>query len=99
MFGARSHGIVAASGGNHGAAVAWAAQRYGHTAHIFVPTNATPAKVDKLRQFGATVHQVGEVYGDALAASREFLVEHEATSIHAFDDPVVMAGAGTCARE
>ncbi|NNE13040.1 MAG: pyridoxal-phosphate dependent enzyme, partial [Ilumatobacter sp.] len=46
-------GIVAASGGNHGAAVAWAARHFGHPAHIFVPTTATPAKVGKLRQFGA----------------------------------------------
>lgn len=92
-------GIVAASGGNHGAAVAWAARRFGHEAHIFVPTTATPAKVAKLRQFGAIVHEVGEVYADALAASQDHLATHAATSIHAFDDPVVMAGAGTCARE
>lgn len=92
-------GIVAASGGNHGAAVAWAAQRLGHAAIIFVPTTSAPAKVARLAQYGATIHQVGEVYDDALAASREFLEEHAATSIHAFDDPVVMAGAGTCAAE
>lgn len=92
-------GLVAASGGNHGAAVAWAAGRFGHEAHIFVPTTASPAKVDRLRQYGATVHQTGAVYGDALAASRRHLAEHAATSIHAYDDPVVMAGAGTCARE
>ncbi len=94
-----SSGIVAASGGNHGAAVAWAAQQFDHEAHIFVPTTATPAKVAKLRQFGAVVHEVGDVYADALAASRTYLDERHATSIHAYDDPVVMAGAGTCARE
>lgn len=92
-------GIVAASGGNHGAAAAWAAQRLGHAATIFVPTTSAPAKVARLVQYGATIHQVGDVYDDALAASREFLAEHAATSIHAFDDPVVMAGAGTCAME
>ena len=92
-------GIVAASGGNHGAAVAWAAGRFGHRADVFVPDRATPAKVDRLRQYGAVVHQVGEVYADALAASRRHLEQHDATSIHAYDDPVVMAGAGTCARE
>ncbi|MDX2378852.1 MAG: serine/threonine dehydratase [Acidimicrobiia bacterium] len=92
-------GIVAASGGNHGAAVAWAAQRLGHEATIFVPTTSAPAKVARLAQYGATIRQVGEVYGDALAASREFLAQHAATSIHAFDDPIVMAGAGTCAME
>jgi threonine dehydratase len=92
-------GIVAASGGNHGAAVAWAAQRFGHDAHIFVPTTATPAKVERLRGYGATVHEAGEVYGEAFAASRRYLHTHLATAIHAYDDPVVMAGAGTCARE
>lgn len=92
-------GIVAASGGNHGAAVAWAARRFGHDAHIFVPTTATPAKVDRLRSYGATVHEIGDVYGEAFAASRRYLDTHRATAIHAYDDPVVVAGAGTCARE
>ncbi len=92
-------GLVAASGGNHGAAVAWAARRFGHPAHIFVPTTATPTKIARLREYGAQIHQVGDVYDDALAASRDYLATHRATSIHAYDDPVVMAGAGTCARE
>jgi len=92
-------GLIAASGGNHGAAVAWAAQRFGHDANIFVPTTASPAKVARLRQYGATVHEVGDVYRDALEASRRHLETHQATSIHAYDDAVVMAGAGTCARE
>lgn len=92
-------GIVAASGGNHGAAVAWAARRFGHDAHIFVPTTATPAKVERLRDYGAIVHEVGEVYGEAFAASRRYLDTHRATAIHAYDDPAVVAGAGTCARE
>lgn len=92
-------GVVAASGGNHGAAVAWAARRFGHDAHIFVPTTATPAKVDRLRTYGATVHEEGAVYGEAFAASRRYLETHRATAIHAYDDPVVVAGAGTCARE
>lgn len=92
-------GIVAASGGNHGAAVAWAANRFGHTAHVFVPTTSAPAKVARLEQYGANVHRIGDVYADALAASREYLDDCAATSIHAFDDPVVMAGAGTCAAE
>lgn len=92
-------GVVAASGGNHGAAVAWAARRLGLHAHIFVPTTSTPAKIERLRAFGAEVHQVGQVYADALAAGHSYLSDHDATSIHAYDDPVVMAGAGTCARE
>ncbi len=92
-------GVVAASGGNHGAAVAWAAQRFGHAAHIFVPTTANPAKVARLLEYGADVRQVGAVYGEALAAAQEFLADRHGTSIHAYDDPIVMAGAGTCARE
>jgi threonine dehydratase len=63
-------GIVAASGGNHGAAVAWAARLFGHDAHIFVPTTATPAKVDKLRQFGEYVSQLIQNYTDVLGRER-----------------------------
>ena len=92
-------GVVAASGGNHGAAVAWAAQRFGHAANIFVPTISAPAKVERLRSYGAIVHQVGQVYAESLAASLEWQAQTGATSIHAYDDPVVLAGAGTCARE
>lgn len=92
-------GLVAASGGNHGAAVAWAAQRFGHPCHIFVPTISAGAKVQRLRDFGAEVHQVGAVYGEALEASQDFLAEHGGTSVHAYNDPVVLAGAGTCGRE
>ena len=92
-----SSGIVAASGGNHGAAVAWAAQRFGHEANIFVPTISAPAKVERLRSYGAIVHQIGDVYAEAFAASQEFQAATGATSIHAYDDPIVMAGAGTCA--
>ena len=92
-------GVVAASGGNHGAAVAYAARRFGHQAHIFVPTTANPSKVERLTDLGAYVHQVGVTYGDALDASEVYLAENDATSIAAFDDPVVMAGAATVARE
>ena len=92
-------GVVAASGGNHGAAVAWAASQRGIASNIFVPTISAPAKVERLRAYGATVHQVGEVYAESLAASREFEIESGATSIHAYDHPDVMAGAGTTALE
>jgi len=92
-------GIVAASGGNHGAAVAYAARRFHHDAHIFVPTTANPAKVERLVDLHAHVHSVGTTYPEAYEASLAYLAEHEATSIAAFDDPVVMAGAGTVARE
>lgn len=94
-----SAGVVAASGGNHGAAVAWAAQRLGHEANIFVPTISAPAKVDRLASYGAIVHQIGDVYGESLEAARAFESETGATSIHAYNDPVVIAGAGTCALE
>ena len=92
-------GVVAASGGNHGAAVAWAAGQFGHAANIFVPTIAAPAKVDVLRRFGATVHQQGAVFSEAHAASLEWLATHDATAIHPYNDPVVMTGAGTTSRE
>lgn len=92
-------GVVAASGGNHGAAVAYAARRFGHEAHIFVPTTANPSKVERLLDLGATVHSIGATYGHARDAAAEYLYEHSATSIEAFDDPVVMAGAATVARE
>ncbi len=92
-------GVVAASGGNHGAAVAYAARRFGHEAHIFVPTTANPSKVERLVDLGAHIHSIGQNYDDALDASREYLAAHHATSIAAFDDPVIMAGAGTVARE
>ena len=92
-------GVVAASGGNHGAAVAWAAARLGHPATIFVPTISSDAKVARLRSYGATVHQVGAVYADALAASEEHLVTTGATRVHAYEDPIVVAGAGTTGRE
>lgn len=92
-------GVVAASGGNHGAAVAWASARLGHAANIFVPTIASPAKVDMLRRFGARVHQQGAMFGEAHAASVEWQAAHDATAIHPYNDPVVMAGAGTASRE
>ncbi len=92
-------GVVAASGGNHGAAVAWAAGQHGHQATIFVPTIAAKAKVDRLRSYGATVHQTGAVFSEAYAASEEFQIESGATSIHAYNDPIVMAGAGTTGLE
>lgn len=92
-------GVVAASGGNHGAAVAWAARRAGHAATIFVPTISSPAKVERLRSYGADVRQVGAVYAESLEASLLFQAETGATSIHAYDHPVVMAGAATTGAE
>lgn len=92
-------GVAAASGGNHGAAVAWAAQQIGVPAHIFVPAIASPVKVERLRSYGADVAQVGSVHAEAQAASENFVAETGAKPIHAFDDPDVLAGAGTVAQE
>lgn len=92
-------GVTAASGGNHGAAVAWAAAQLGHRATIFVPTISAPAKVARLRALGAEVVQIGDVYADALAACQDHQASTGATSIHAYDAVDVVAGAGTSARE
>jgi threonine dehydratase len=92
-------GVIAASGGNHGAAVAYAAQQLGHRAEIFVPTISSPNKVERLRQYGATVNVVGGDYSEALAASRKRAAETGALPVHAYDDPRVLAGQGTLAME
>src|SRR5215469_10960802 len=64
-------GVIAACGGNHGAAVVYAAQKLGHRAEIFVPTITPPAKVERLKQYGAAINIVGKDYAEALEASRE----------------------------
>lgn len=92
-------GVIAASGGNHGAAVAWAARELGHPASIFVPTISSPAKVDRLRRYGADVHQVGAVYAESLEASHAHQTETGALPVHAYEDPIVVAGAGTTGLE
>ncbi len=92
-------GVTIASGGNAGLACAWAAQATGTTATVFVPTNAPAFKVAKLRGYGATVEQVGSEYADALAGCIEFAQHSGALLSHAYDHPLVVAGAGTMARE
>ena len=92
-------GVVAASGGNFGVAIAHAAHDLGHRATVFVPEGAPPAKADRLRRLGAEVVAVGKRYADALAASIEHATEVGALFAHAYDQPLVVAGAGTCARE
>lgn len=92
-------GVIAASGGNHGAAVAYAARALGHRAEIFVPTISSPAKVARLRSYGATVTQVGAVYAEARDASEKRAAETGALIVHAYEDPGVFAGAGTVALE
>ncbi len=92
-------GVAAASGGNHGAAVAYAAQRRGVPARIFVPTISSPAKTARIRAYGAALEVVGESYADALAASETWAAAHGALTIHAYDAPETLLGPGTLARE
>jgi threonine dehydratase len=92
-------GVVAASGGNHGAAVAFASMKLGVPARIFVPTVASAAKVDRIRSYGATLVIVGERYADALAASESWAAESGAMPVHAFDQPETMLGQGTVGLE
>lgn len=92
-------GVIAASGGNHGGAVAYAARALGHKAEIFVPTIASPTKVARLKSYGAAVFQVGSVYAEARAASEKRAAETGALVVHAYEDPGVFAGAGSVALE
>ncbi|MDA5092750.1 threonine/serine dehydratase [Aliiroseovarius sp. KMU-50] len=92
-------GIVAASGGNHGAAVAYAASRLGHTAAVFVPEMAGPAKIELIRRAGAELHVVPGAYADALDAAIEYEQATGAMQIHAYDAIDTLAGQGTLLRE
>jgi threonine dehydratase len=92
-------GVIAASGGNHGAAVAYAAQRLGHRARIFVPSVASPAKVERIRACGADLCISGERYADALAASAACAAESGALPVHAFDQRETVLGQGTLGLE
>ncbi len=94
-----SAGVVAASGGNFALAVAHAAESLGVPASIFVPEVSPPAKVERLRAGSARVVVTGAYYDDALAVAREEAAASGALELHAFDDPLVVAGQGTCARE
>jgi threonine dehydratase len=92
-------GVIAASGGNHGAAVAHAARVLGASAEIFVPTLTPPAKVARIKDYGARVVQTGATYAEALAASRDRGAATGALEVHAYDHRDVLAGQGTVARE
>jgi len=92
-------GIVAASGGNHGAATAFAAMRTGVRATIFVPSVASPAKVEQIRQYGADLRIEGDRYDDALRASEAFAAQTGALRVHAYDQVETLLGQGTAARE
>ena len=91
--------MAAASGGNYGVAVAYTAHRLGVTARVFVPDSTAPAKLDRLRGLGAAVEVVAGFYDDALIASRAWAEASGARFLHAFDQPEMVAGAGTLARE
>jgi len=92
-------GVIAASGGNHGAAVAYAAQILGVKAEIFVPSGTPAAKLARIASYGAAVVQGGETYAGALAASRIRQAETGALEVHAFDHHDVLSGQGTVGRE
>jgi threonine dehydratase len=92
-------GVVAASGGNFGLAVAWAAGRLGHRASVFVPDSSPASKLDPLHGLGADVHVVPGYYADALAAADEHVAATGAARAHAYDQREVVAGQGTAALE
>ncbi len=92
-------GVCAASGGNHGAAVAYAAMTRGIKAHIFVPVISSPAKIARIRAFGAELVVTGDSYAEALAASQEWQQRTGALAVHAFDQRETMLGQGTLALE
>lgn len=91
--------VIAASGGNHGAAVAYVAQVLGMTAEIFVPAATPAAKIARIAGYGARVVQGGDSYAEALGASRLRLAEIGALEVHAYDHADVLAGQGTVGRE
>jgi threonine dehydratase len=92
-------GVVAASGGNHGVAVAYAAGRRGVPAKIFVPTVSSPAKMARIRELGADLVVTGERYADALAAADDWVRSSGAMSVHAYDQRETILGQGTLALE
>src|SRR5436190_8617799 len=96
---APASGVVAASGGNHGVAVAYAAMRLGLRATIFVPTVASPARLQRIRSYGAELVVGGERYADALEASEEFAARTGALPVHAYDQPATLLGQGSVGLE
>jgi threonine dehydratase len=92
-------GVVAASGGNHGVAVAYAAQRLGISATIFLPDITSPAKAERIGSYGARLVIAGERYADALAASETHVKQTGAMAVHAFDQAETLLGQGTVGME
>lgn len=92
-------GVVAASGGNHGVAVAYAAMKLSKPAKIFVPTVASPAKMERIRAYGADLEVTGDRYADALAESERWTAQSGAMPVHAFDQQETLLGQGTVGFE
>jgi threonine dehydratase len=92
-------GIAAASGGNHGAAAAYAAMRLGHKATIFVPDVSSPVKIARIKSYGADTRVGGARYADALEQCEKFIAESGALSVHAYDAPETVTGQGTVGLE
>lgn len=94
-----SAGLVAASGGNHGAAAAYAAHQLGHKARIYVPEMAGPAKISLIERTGADLQVVPGAYANALEQAQAYEQETGAMQVHAYDAPATVAGQGTCFAE
>lgn len=92
-------GVVAASGGNHGVAVAFAAMKLGRPATIFVPTVASPAKLDRIRRYGAELVITGDRYADALEASQDWISRTGALPVHAYEGVETLIGQGSLGLE
>jgi threonine dehydratase len=92
-------GVVAASGGNHGAAVAFAAMKLGKPAKIFVPSVASPAKIARIRGYGADLVVTGERYAEALVASQSWAAQSGAMAVHAYDQVETILGQGSVGLE
>lgn len=92
-------GVAAASGGNHGTAVAYAAMKLGVPARIYVPEVCSPAKIERIRSYGAHLVVGGELYADALAACNDWVAQSGALSVHAYDAAETMLGGGTVGLE
>jgi threonine dehydratase len=92
-------GVATASGGNHGAAVAYAAQQLGYRARIFVPEISSPAKVARIASYGAEIVQKGANYNEALTLCEAHIAETGATGVHAYDAVETLEGQGSLARE
>lgn len=92
-------GVLAASGGNHGAAVAYAAHTLDVPARIYVPQVSSAAKIDRIRGYGAHLVVTGDTYAEALAASQDWAAASGALTVHAFDQLETILGAGTLGTE